>query len=172
MKQLYKWIKEKSLLIAFIILLLLIIIGGYSSRYQPFEKEFTGIEFRLNEETYTERLLIFDGILSKPLIGAKHFEGRIIYDKEVYETNLTFKNNRDYILTFDGKNKSDQVLSEIFIDDDFEKITITIYEKTSSDTLTWNNNTGLIFVTPASSVSEGYNIFEMLFEGYKLREKK
>jgi len=169
---LYKWIKGKSLLIVFIVLLLLVIIGAYNARYQPFEKEFTGIEFHLNEETYTERLLIFDGKLSNPLIGTKRFEGRIIYDEEVYETNLILKNNRDYILTFDGKNKSNQVLSEIFIDDDFKKITITIYEKTSSDTLTWNSNNGLIFVTPASSVSEGYSIFEMLFEGYNLREKK
>jgi len=162
--QLYKWIKGKSLLIVFIVLLLLVIIGAYNARYQPFEKEFRGIEFHLNEETYTERLLIFDGKLSNPLIGTKRFEGRIIYDEEVYETNFIFKNNRDYILTFDGKNKSEHKLTEIFIDDDFEKLTITIYEKTSPTTTTWNSTNGLIFVSPASSVSEGYKIFDELFD--------
>lgn len=162
--QLYKWIKEKLLLIVFIVLLLLVIIGAYKGRYQPFEKEFTGIEFHLNEKTYTERLLIFDGILSDPLIGTRRFEGRIIYDEEVYETNLIFKNNRDYILTFDGKNRSEHELTEIFIDDDFKEITITIYEKTSPTTTTWNSTNGLVFVAPASSVSEGYKIFDALFD--------
>lgn len=158
----FKWIKNKLLLILLISFITLIIIGTYSSRYQPFEEEFVGIEFRLNEDVYTEKLLIFDGKLSNPIIGSKRFKGRILYEEEIYETNLRFKNNRADIFVFEGKTKSNQVLREIYIDDNFEKIAITIHEKTSYNTTSWNSNTGLIFVTPASDKEMGLKLFEEL----------
>lgn len=170
LNQFFKWIKNKLLLILFISFITFIIIGTYSSRYQPFEKEFMGIEFYLNEETYTDKLLIFDGKLSDPIIGSKRFKGRIIYGEEIYETNLTFKNNRADIFVFEGKTKSNQVLREIYIDDNFEKIAITIHEKTSYNTMSWNSNSGLVFVTPASDITEGLNIYEPLYKGYNFGE--
>ncbi|MBI9011387.1 MAG: hypothetical protein JEZ08_04095 [Clostridiales bacterium] len=166
LKRLLKWINESLLLISLIAFITLIIIGTYSSRYQSFEKEFVGIEFSLNEEVYIEKLLIFDGKLSDPIIGSKRFEGRIIYGEEIYETSLRFKNNRDYILNFDGGNTPDKALRQIYIDDNFYNIVITIYEKTPGNTMSWNNNTGLVFVTPASDIKEGSAIFELLYEGY------
>jgi len=159
-----KIVKNNILLIVLIGFFSVIILGAYNSRLVSFNKSFEGIVFSLNDSDYIKTTVVFEGKISKPVIGHKRFEGNILYDQTTYPCILILKDNFDNIATMQRNSENSFVPTTLYVTDDFDNIVLVISEKNEQGQYEWDNVSGKVFVSSANSVNDGYKMMKELLD--------
>lgn len=147
------------------------IVVAISGIPRTINKEYPAVQYRINDETYSENTTIaIKGKLFKRLFSEPKFVGSFVVDNfeytKTYElANIMFyKSIRNgwggltYITVKDGRPIHES-LGSIWMSDNFEKLTIWVYEPLDSD---HKSTTDLVISAPAKSRSEAIGISKQL----------
>lgn len=148
----------------------LIIIIGYLYYTYPrvFQREYTGIQYRLGDNNFTEEITVmFDGYLIKSFIKGDTFQGKIkVGDQELGKNNFTLDEFGRGIIS-----KADHSFGDVYFDNREEKLSICILEEDDKEKgLHWRQSDGLIIAAPASNRTEALEVSNELMKDVLLHE--
>lgn len=126
-----------------------------------FHHTISGVTYRLGDESsYALTQIEFVGRRSKSFFRKGKFEGSIIFDE--YELDVSIHLDDDNSAYLQGWITDDDddyaTIGELFADNNFEALTLCIYEKGEGNSRSWNSATGLMFSGPAVNREEALEI--------------
>ena len=154
-----KILKASFIIFIFILVLLAIVYP------QKYDKEYTGIIYRLGKENqeYCENVSIsFKGKLTRlPILNNKYVGKIVIGDMEIIEGTLEFDSNNSAIIHDSNLN----TYGQIYFSDDYKSFTITVFEPIGSASgKNWDGVSGLMISAPATSRKEALDISNKLMK--------
>lgn len=142
----------------------------YLLSWQPKECYYTfkGVMYRLNDTgVIKETSVSFDGKEIKPIFGRVRYFGSIIIDNEKYNIfEKKFDKYNSAQLDYFTDSGSCGSLGNIYFDKSYDKLTITLNEKTGLNSYGWGTDDGLMISAPATNREEALIITNELMYKY------
>lgn len=162
--------KKTIISIISIVFIILIISGIIYSLPRKFNKEFSGIIYRLGDSENAENINAnFEGYLSKGIFRGDKFEGVIeVGDKELSKINLILDvSGMGAVLHYYDETTKEYVAYGSIQSDNIKKMfTISIFEKGG-----WTSSDGLMISAPASNRREALEISSRLMKDILEKEE-
>ncbi len=155
--------KKRMLIILLNIILVLVLFISFYKFPKTINLNYPAVEFRTNEETIRNTTIHNQGTLYRPLFRNKVFKGHFVINSYDFTKNYNlmdivfYKSIRNgwgslsYVLTKNG-NLDLQTFGSIWINDNFDKLKIQVYEPIWNERKSFSN---LIICAPAQTLSEG-----------------
>lgn len=164
--------KKRIFYITFILLIILSVISVTYFYPRKFNKEYSGVVYRLGDNAYSENIKIsFDGYLSKRLFKGDKFQGVIIIgDKKLTKINMHFdSSNIAHIYYYDENSSTDEFYGDIVSSNIKDSFTIRVCEVDNNSGSTWSIENGLMVSAPANSRNEALDISKSILRDKELK---
>ncbi|QOY36618.1 hypothetical protein AWH56_002780 [Anaerobacillus isosaccharinicus] len=170
--------KLPQILLGLIIVIAIFVLWYYFPK--QVDNTFEGVFYQLgSENTDFEETVSIEvyGKLHRSILGKKRFIGTIKINDEILppssatenELEIIFSDNYrghiSYWLTPKGQMKG-EFYGELFINNDFSKLTITKLKRRENGSAGWNGYDGLMISAPATSRTEGLKISNELMKNF------
>lgn len=145
-----------------IVIVLFVVIGLVYFYPQKINREYSGIQYRIENDSYEEQTdITVKGYITKGLLQGDRFEGSItIGEKELPKLDMRFSDNYGApLLYYDEASGDYRSYGQIYMDNSREKISISIFEpKDQKGKQSWSSKDGLVISAPANNINEAIEI--------------
>lgn len=145
---------------------------------KPILTEVKGVQYQLGDANpdYTENVtILIDGEFIRNLNGIRNFYGTVSIEGETLpvsedrrDLNISFDKDGRGAMEYNDINSGKQyyLYGDLFIEGNFEKLTIAKYEDTSEAGRGWSSEDGIVISGPADNRQQGLEISEKLMRAF------
>jgi hypothetical protein len=146
-----------------LVIILLFVIGLVYIFPQKINKEYSGIQYRIGNESNEESIVIhMNGYITRGLLQGDRFEGSItIEEKELPKLDMRFSDDGGALLLYYDEASGDySSYGQMYMDNSREKISISIFEPNGQEKgkKSWSSKDGLVISAPANNINEAVEI--------------
>ncbi|MHA7966783.1 hypothetical protein ACX93W_21970 [Paenibacillus sp. CAU 1782] len=171
--------KVKTLIIAVAAVIAIVAAAIWFFYPKPILMEVKGVQYQLGDSNpeYIENVtILIDGEFIRNLNGSRNFYGSVSIEGETLpvsedriELNISFdKNGRGPMEYNDINNSNGQyyLYGDLFMEGDFEKLTIAKYQDTGEASRGWSSEDGIVISGPADNRQQGLEISRELMKAF------
>jgi hypothetical protein len=145
------------------VIIIFVVIGLVYFVPQKINKEYSGIQYRIGNDSYEEQTdITVNGYITRGLIQGDRFEGSIkIGEKELLKLDMRLSDNDGALLLYYDEASGDySSYGHMYMDSSRDKISISIFEPNDQEKgkKSWSSKDGLIISAPAKNINEAIEI--------------